>query len=256
MTFRYVSVEEAMQCGGLRMVVVGNLPSPWGEAAKGILHIKGIDWVAVRLSHESELLFKWAGQRSAPIVVYENEPPRSGWSEILLLAERLAPEPRLLPKDPTERALVFGLAHEICGEEGLAWSRRLQLVHAGLHGGHGFSEPVAKYLAKRYGYRPATSGAIGPRLTELLHMLATRLKAQRDRGNRYHVGNSLTATDVYSAVCMALFRPLPPEVCPMDANTRQIFEGVDPQTQAALDPILLEHRDMMYEQHLELPLSL
>ena len=49
MTFDYVSVEEAIERRGLRMVVVGGVPSPWGEAAKGILHIKGIDWVAVRL---------------------------------------------------------------------------------------------------------------------------------------------------------------------------------------------------------------
>ena len=43
MPFAYVSVEEAIQRRGVRMVVVGNVPSPWGEAAKGILHIKGID---------------------------------------------------------------------------------------------------------------------------------------------------------------------------------------------------------------------
>ncbi len=40
MTFPYISVEEARARSGLRMVVVGNVPSPWGEAAKGILHIK------------------------------------------------------------------------------------------------------------------------------------------------------------------------------------------------------------------------
>ena len=38
------------------MVVVGGVPSPWGEAAKGILHIKGIDWAAVRLVYDSEPL--------------------------------------------------------------------------------------------------------------------------------------------------------------------------------------------------------
>jgi hypothetical protein len=32
------------------MVVVGEVPSPWGEAAKGFLHIKGVNWVAVRLA--------------------------------------------------------------------------------------------------------------------------------------------------------------------------------------------------------------
>ena len=44
MTFAYASVEEAIVRRGVRMVVVGNVPSPWGEAAKGILHIKGIEW--------------------------------------------------------------------------------------------------------------------------------------------------------------------------------------------------------------------
>src|ERR1700678_1201881 len=125
MTFQYVSVEEAIGRRGLRMVVVGAVPSPWGEAAKGILHIKGIDWVAVRLVYDSEPLLKWTGQRSGPVAILDKEPPRSSWAEILLLAERLAPKPALLPQDPAERALVFGLAHEILGEEGLAWSRRL-----------------------------------------------------------------------------------------------------------------------------------
>src|SRR5215831_14851439 len=110
MTFEYVGVEEAIKFGGLRMVVVGGVPSPWGEAAKGILHIKGIEWVAVRLDYGSELLKKWAGKRSGPVAIHESEPPRSGWSEILLLSERLAPTPSLLPKNPAERAMVFGLA--------------------------------------------------------------------------------------------------------------------------------------------------
>ena len=92
MTFRYVNVEDAMKRGGLRMVVVGGVPSPWGEAAKGILHIKGIEWVAVRLDYDSEPLKKWAGQRNGPVAIYESERPRPGWAEILLLAERLAPD--------------------------------------------------------------------------------------------------------------------------------------------------------------------
>ncbi len=56
MAFQYVSVEDAIERDGLRMVVVGGVPSPWGEAAKGILHIKGIEWVAVRLAYDSEAL--------------------------------------------------------------------------------------------------------------------------------------------------------------------------------------------------------
>ena len=256
MAFEYVSVEEATKRGGLRIAVVGGVPSPWGEAAKGILHIKGVEWVAVRLDYDSELLKEWARQRSGPVAIFEKERPRSGWAEILLLAERLAPTPSLLPADPAERALVFGLAHEICGEDGLGWSRRLQLVHTGLENTGGFAEPVAKYLGKRYGYQPEAGARYGTRVRRVLGMLAQRLKAQRAAGSRYYVGSSPSAVDVYSATFAAMFRPLPPDQCPMEPNTRAAFQTLDPDTEAALDPILLEHRDMMYATHLELPLSL
>src|SRR6185312_3834327 len=49
MPVTYLSTEQAIARPGLRMVVVGNVPSPWGEAAKGIFHIKRLDWAAVRL---------------------------------------------------------------------------------------------------------------------------------------------------------------------------------------------------------------
>lgn len=256
MSFEYVSVEEAIERKGLRMVVVSGIPSPWGEAAKGFFHIKGIEWVAVRLVYDSEALAKWAGERSGPVAVYEDEPPRSGWAEILLLAERLAPQPSLLPADPAARALCFGLAHELCGEGGLGWTRRLQLVHAGLHGEGGFSPRVAQYLAKKYGYRPEASETYGPRVIALLQMLSARLLAQREAGHRYYVGDTLTAVDVYGATFISMFDPLPPEQCPMKAELRSTFETLDAATKAALHPVLFEHRDMMYAEHLALPLSL
>ena len=55
---------------------------------------------------------------------------------------------------------------------------------------------------------------------------------------------------------MALLAPLPQAQCAMDPATRAAFETVDDSTRAALDPALLAHRDMMYAQHLALPLSL
>ncbi len=256
MTFQYLGVEEAMKRGGLRMVVVGGVPSPWGEAAKGILHIKGIEWVAVRLVYDSEPLKNWAGERSGPVAVYEQEPPRSGWIEILQLAERLVPKPALLPADPAERDLALGLSHEICGEAGLAWSRRLQLIHTGLQNAGGFPERVAKYLGKKYGYIPEMGADSSMRVAELVGMLVARLKAQRAAGSRYYVGDSLTAVDIYSATVTAMFSALPPDQCEMDAAMRAAFEVRDAQTEAALDPILFEHRDMVYARHLELPLSL
>ena len=58
------------------------------------------------------------------------------------------------------------------------------------------------------------------------------------------------------ATFAAVFRPLPHAQCAMDPATRAAFETRDPETDAALDPILFEHRDMMYAKHLELPLAL
>jgi glutathione S-transferase len=256
MALQYVEVDEARKRRGLRMVVVGNVPSPWGEAAKGILHIKGIEWAAVRLVYDSEPLREWAGQRSGPVAIYDDEPPRAGWAEILSLAERLAPEPALVPADPAERALLFHIGHEICGEAGLGWSRRLQLIHARQQNAGGFPDAVAKYLGRKYGYSPEAGATSSARVVELLGMLATRLQAQHGRGSRYYLGDSLTAVDVYSATFMALFRPLPPEQCEMLPGIRAAFETRDAETEAALDPLLLQHRDMMYSEHLELPLSL
>ncbi len=256
MSVTYVSVEEAIASRGLRMVVVGGIPSPWSEAAKGILHVKRIPWKAVRLAYDNPALKEWTGHRNAPVAMYEDEPPRAGWADILLLAERLAPHPALLPADAAERAWVFGLSHEICGPQGLGWSRRLQLIEAGLRGQGGFEPKVAAYLGKRYGHTPEAGQAARDRVVQLLAMLTARLQAQHAAGSRYYVGETLTAADIYSATFLALLRPLPHDVCAMDPATRAAFSFADPATDAALSDALLGHREMMYREHLVLPLSL
>ncbi|MBG9388541.1 hypothetical protein [Caenimonas aquaedulcis] len=256
MTFEYASVEDAIARRGLRMVVVGGVPSPWGESAKGILHMKGIDWTAVKLAYDSDAMKAWTGRQDGPVAMYDDERPRAGWAEILLLAERLAPNPPLLPKDAAQRALAFGLAHEIVGEEGLGWTRRVQLVHAGLTGKGGFPERAAKYLAKKYGYTPEAGAASTARVVALLRMLAARLEAQRAAGSDYYVGDTVTAVDVYGAAVCALFAPLPEEHCAMRAETRGAFTTLDDETREALAPVLLAHREMMYARWLELPLRL
>lgn len=255
MGFRYASVDEAIAANGLRMVVVGGVPSPWGESAKGIFHLKGLDWLAVRLDYKNEILTRWAGQQSGPVAIYDQEQPRDGWAAILLLGERLGPDPPLLPADPEERAWTLGLSHEILGEEGLAWTRRLQLVHAGLQERGGFPARVAGYLGKKYGYSPARGQQYADRVATLLQMLVRRLRSQQPSGG-YLSGGTLTVADIYCATTMALFRPLPTEVCEMQFPLRAAFETLDEQTAAALDPILFEHRDRMYARHLALPLAL
>jgi glutathione S-transferase len=252
----FVELDEARARGGLRMVVVTGVPSPWGEAAKGILHVKQIPWVAVRLDQANPTLAEWTGQRSGPVALYEDEAPRGGWAEILLLAERLAPKPALLPEDADQRALAMGLAHEICGEMGLGWCRRNQGVHAGLNGGGGFPPGIAQYLATKYGYRESQADLYLKRCVDILTALADRLKAQADAGSRYYLGNTLSAVDIYSATFMALYSPLPQDQCPMPDAMRAAFGTVDDISAIALDDVLLAHRDFVYAEHLELPLTL
>jgi glutathione S-transferase len=256
MPVEYVEFEAARNREGLRMVVVPGVPSPWGEAAKGILHVKQIPYGAVKLDQGNDAMAEWTGTRSGPVAIYDNEAPRSGWAEILLLAERLSEKPRLLPSSPAERALAFGLSHEICGEMGLGWCRRLQGVHAGLSGGGGFPPPVAAYLAPKYGYHAEQADEYTARVVALLGMLASYLRAQHDAGNSYILGESLSAVDIYSATFMALIDPLPSEQCPMPDAMRAAFGTKDEATEKAADPILIEHRDFVYENHLELPLSI
>jgi glutathione S-transferase len=256
MSFEYLGVEQAVPRRGLRMVVLGKVPSPWGEAAKGIFHIKRLDFAAVRLVYDDELLKSWAGQLSAPVAILDDEPPRSGWAEILMLAERLAPSPALLPVEPQARAQAVALADEFCGPRGLGWHRRLQLVHAGLTGTGGFVGRVAGYLGGKYGYAAADAARTQARTIELLKKFTAVLQTQRAAGQPYYLGSTLSAVDIYSATFMALFKPLPAEHCDMNAGLRAAFEWLDPDTAAALDPILIEHRDLMYARHLQLPLSL
>jgi glutathione S-transferase len=256
MSLEYVSVEEAIARPGLRMVVLGKVPSPWGEAAKNIFHLKKLDFAAVRLVYDSEALKNWAKQLSGPVVVYNDEPPRAGWEEILMLAERLAPDPALLPQDTRARAKALALSSMFCDKDGLGWHRRLQLVHAGLNKTGGFSDRVAGFLGGKYGYDPANAQADAVKVRELLGEFAHLLHVQRDAGLDYYLGDSMSAVDIYSATFMALFKPLPPEQCDMHPGIRPAFEWLDEPTAQALDPILLEHRDMMYSRHLQSPLSL
>jgi len=257
MPVEYIEFEEARRAVGLRMVVVPGIPSPWSEAAKGIFYVKKLPWKAVRLDSGNDAMADWTKERSGPVAFYDDEAPRSAWGQILLLAERLAPRPALLPADPVERSRVFGIAHEICGEQGLIWERRLQGVHAGLAGQPGgFPAPVAQYLSGKYGYRAVEAARHPGRVIGLLGMLAGVLHEQQQRGSRFYVGEALSAVDIYSATAMAMFKPLPPEQCPMMDFIRPTLEAMDAETAKALDPILLEHRDVVYREFLELPLTL
>ena len=107
----YLPIEQAREGNGLRLVLTQGVPGPWGEAAKAIFHVKRIPYLAVGQTGggDNSALVEWTGHANAPTAVWNDEPPRAGRNEILLLAERIAPDPALLPSDPEERAIVFGI---------------------------------------------------------------------------------------------------------------------------------------------------
>ncbi|HEY4186048.1 MAG TPA: hypothetical protein VGP07_13320 [Polyangia bacterium] len=247
---RFVTLDEARAARGLRLVVMANGPSPWTEAAKGCFDVKGLDYLAVRLTPSDTETRAWTGAHNAPVALFEDEPARAGWAEILALAERLAPQPSLIPGRAADRIEMFGLAHEILGEGALVWSLRLQQIHAGLvtNGGRGFSVPAARYLAAKYGYAPERVAPARERLGQVLDALGARLAD----GRRYLLG-TLTALDIYAAVAMGVFAPLPEEQCPMAPPFRQAFSTLDDELRAAVPAALLAHRDFIYDRHLVLP---
>jgi len=245
-----VSITEARGLGGLRLLVIPGVPSPWGEAAKAILHVKRIPHTRVNRmpSDPPGALEEWTKQDSFPVAVFERERPRSGWAEILWLAERLAPEPALVPRDAEQRARFFGLCHEICGEQGLGWTRRIQFADAGLARG----DAVWKWIGEKYGHRAEAAAAAPGRVRGILRAL----DAQLQRHGKYLMGDALSALDLYFATFMNLVSPLPPELLRMPKLFEAAAPEPDPELARILAGGLLAHRDRVYREHLELPVKL
>jgi len=250
----YIELEEAIGKPGLRLVLTAGVPGPWGEAAKAIFFVKQIPFVAVRqkAGDEDETLRRWTNQTGAPAAMYESERPRSGWAEILMLAERLAPRPALLPAEPDTRALAMGLSHEICGEQGLGWCRRLMVFDRFMRDA---PRDRSNPLAWKYDYDPATVPAATRRVADLLALFAGRLRDQYALGSRYLVGDALSAVDIYWATFAAMLRPLSPDLCPMPDWMRPMYDLNTTDGAPDVDPILLTHRDFIYETHLQLPMD-
>lgn len=254
----YVAVKDAKDMRGLRLALSAGVPGPFGEAAKGVLKARAVAFVPVpqAVGESNDDLVEWTGHRNAPVAVYDDEKPRIGWAEILFLAERLGSGPSLIPADPAERALMMGLSHELLGENGLVWSRRLSLVHPALVAGP--SHPayeIQRFIGDLYGYSPKAGEAAEGRAASILTMLSEQLGAQHARGKRYLVGDAFSAVDIYWAAAASLVVPLPHEQCPMGPPFRAMYESAPPALRATASPELLGHRDFIFESVLGLPMD-
>ena len=264
---KYHEVAEARCLPGVRLVLTAHVPGPWGESAKKIFDYKKIPYIPVAqyAAKSNDDLVAWTGIRNAPNAMYNDEPPRTGWYDILMLAERLAPAPTLLPSRSEDRALVLGISAEICSEWGWGWARRAMMgtPYAGTPDparAANLSRPPWEQddIARmRAGYSASVGGpAEAPeRCADIIRMLAARLHRQKAAGSAYIVGDTLTACDIYWTVFSMALEPLPHAVNPMPDWMRMSYDMIGPVIAQAKDPILLEHRDMVYARHLSLPLD-
>jgi glutathione S-transferase len=252
----YRSFEEIKNHPGLRIVLVKGAPSPWGQAAKTIFEIKALEYVAAPWigGEPNADIVAWGGEASAPVVAWAKEKPIHRWIDILYLAERLAPKPALIPSDVMHRALMIGLSHEICGEMGIGWNRRLQLFAPAFASAN--PPEAMSRMGSKYGYNEGDVKAAGERTAASLRALTTQLKSQYARGVKYFIGDSLSALDIYWTAFANLLDPLPKEQCPMAEARRAAFTANDPIVKAELDPLLLEHRSRIFAAHFRNPMEL
>ncbi len=233
-------------------MLVRGVPSPWSRAAKTILEIKGLDYVAAPLDvgGANAEVAAWSGQNSGPVVAWRDGAPLNRWLDILLLAERLAPTPALLPADPLQRALAIGLSHEIMGEGGIAWNRRLQMFSMAVQAGAGARMAP---LIDKYGFDTDDAAAAGSRIASTLRALATQLRAQQARGVPYFVGEALSAVDIYWTAVTEHDAAAPGRAVPDPRLLTTRLHRQRSANRGGARSILVEHRDQNLQSALPRP---
>lgn len=252
----YRTVAEARGMPGLRLALTGGFPGPWSISARAVFDYRGVPYVPV-MQHAMEAnddLVAWTGRRNAPVAVFEDEPPQDGWLEIANMAERLGSGPSLFPDDPLERALSIGFSTEICGHGGFGYSFRLLKIPAPAPGAE--MTPLDILFKKQYGQRQGAAEEAKRRVVGVLAGLTGQLHRQKAAGRPWLVGERLSCCDIHWACFSQLVAPFPHELCEMPEHVRAMYEDVHPEVLAALDPILIEHRDRVFRDHIGLPLEL
>lgn len=254
----YLTVSEARERDGIKLVLTRGVPGPWGESAKAILrhHQLPFHAVAQQGGQANEELVEWTGHRNAPLLIVPGEPVRAHWLEILNYAERSGRGKQLLPPTPALRAEVIGLAHEICGENGLAWQLRLLMLD--LINAHSDANSDRNPMLDAYGYPAGFAeerAAIFERINQSITLFNEQLTQQQQRNSSYLVGEKYTVVDLYWAYFSQMLRPMPEPDNPLSGFSRTIYELYDRLVPDAPLDALIEHQRQIFERHLELPMA-
>lgn len=250
----YLSVEEARGQSGLRLALTRGVPGPWSEAAKAMFTLRNIDYLPVQqlAGDANNELVDWTGHRNAPIALYNDEPPRVRWLELLDLAERLGSGESLVPDDTQDRMFMVGLINEIAGETGLAWNARLLMFDASIQklGPDAAKSP----MYAEYRYDAAALESSISKIEKFLGYLASHIKVQREQQSHFLVGKRFSAADIYWAYFSNMLETLPQGQCSISDGVRGMW-GVMAKSISGYDPIIIEQRDRIFTEHLVLPLE-
>jgi glutathione S-transferase len=254
----YVDLAHARDASGVRIVVAAMVPSPWSEATKGVFRIAGVPVLAVRKGRDNGAeVNAWLGVDNVPAVLRDAEPVRTSWAAIVALAARVGEPGAVLPVELAARADMIGAIEQIAGEDGLGWNGRLAMIDAAMTTDRGFPKSVATYLARRYNYAPGAMPAVRERVAAQLASLRDRLARQHALGHAYLAGPHVSALDVYLATFLTPLTPITDDVCPQLAPPLRAAFGTAAEAFGALvAPELLAHRALVFERHLELPITL
>jgi glutathione S-transferase len=249
----FVDLHTAKTSRGTRLVASAVVPSPWSEAAKGLFRIAGLPVACVRALPRDAELAAWTGVDNVPAVRHADEPVRTTSAQIIGLVARLAPG-AVVPEDDAARADVMGLVELVAGEDGLAWTGRLAMVHAGFatNGEVGFPPPAREYLAKRYGYTEEAGARSRTRAAAVFAHLAARLG-----GRDYFGGARPDAVDIYVATALTPLSALAEADCPRITELgRRGFAGAQRELGPLVPRELTALRARMFERHLAWPIEL
>ncbi len=248
----YLTVEEAKNKTGLRLVLTAGVPGPFGEAAKALFRHHNVEYLPVRQvgGRDNPELVAWTRHRNAPIALYNDEAPRVRWLEILDLAERLGDGPSLYPVAIDDRIKMVGLINEIAGEYSLIWYARILMLHETVLA-VGEEKARRNPMLQDYRYDANSVDYAKQRVSDVAAYLTDHIRQCKDD---YLIADQFTAADIYFAYISNIFAPQPHEINPMPDGLRKSYQ-VLAKILGEFDPVLVEFRDRIFEKHLELPVT-
>jgi glutathione S-transferase len=113
-------------------------------------------------------------------------------------------------------------------------------------------------MFRDYRYSAEAASVAAPRVIAILRRLEQQLDRQAVAGSPYFIGAQLSALDLYWACFSQTLDPLPPEVNPMPSRVRAGWLGmaaVLAQEGYTVNSSLLQHRDMIFQDYIGLPLD-